>query len=474
MRTGIVLLAVAMGAGLESSAAAEIHTLLGGSRWRTSFADDAYYRQGDEHSVTGPTSRYTQSVNDGSTGSVYEPACGCHPDDCCAPECGCCDDACCNDGCCDSCCGNDCGCGCGAAAAAGLFTGCGCLSCVEGFTLAGVMGLDDPFVIGGWAEGVWMDNNVPLSQAYNDLLSFDDVPDHFHGGQEWVYAGIAANGENGPALGFRVDAVYGTDAQKTQSFGNPGAGVRNQGTFDASWDNGEYGWAMPQCYGELAVGDLGVKVGHFFTPLGYEVIPVTGNFFRSHSYTMYNSEPFTHTGALATYGFSDALTLYGGWALGWDTGFDQLNSGNIAIGGFAVNMGDNVTFTYLSTYGNFGWRDGGDDNSYSHSCVLVVSLTDNLQYIAQSDMIDTSNPGVSEYDTIGINQYLIYNLNDIVGLGGRVEWWKADGVSFYQATSGLNIRLLSNVVIRPEWRQDWAPGIGLDEDTILCDAIVTF
>jgi hypothetical protein len=69
---------------------------------------------------------------------------------------------------------------------------------------------------------------------------------------------------------------------------------------------------------------------------------------------------------------------------------------------------------------------------------------------------------------------LIYNLNDIVGLGGRVEWWKADGVSFYQATSGLNIRLLSNVVIRPEWRQDWAPGIGLDEDTILCDAIVTF
>jgi hypothetical protein len=396
-----------------------------------------------------------------------EPECGCN--ECCEPECGCCDDA-----CCDECCGGN-NCGCGAAAAAGLFTGCGCLSCVEGFTLAGAMGLEDSALqIGGWAEGVYMDNNVPLSQAYNDLLSFDDVPDHFHGGQEWIYAGIAANGDNGLGLGFRIDALYGTDAQKTQSFGNPGAGVRNQGTFDASWDNGEYGWAMPQLYGEVAYGDLGVKVGHFFTPIGYEVIPVTGNFFRSHSYTMYNSEPFTHTGALGTWGFSDALTLYGGWTLGWDTGFDQLNGGNNFLGGFGYELAEDVTFTYLNTYGNFGWRDGGDDNSYSHSCVLVVGLTDNLQYIAQSDMIDTSNPGVSEYDTIGLNQYLIYNLNDIVGVGGRMEWWKADGVSFYEATGGVNIKLLSNVILRPEYRQDWAPGINLDEESFLCDVIVTF
>ena len=38
-----------------------------------------------------------------------------------------------------------------------------------------------------------------------------------------------------------------------------------------------------------------------------------------------------------------------------------------------MNLSENVTFTYLSTYGNFGWRDGGDDNSYEHSMVLVAS-----------------------------------------------------------------------------------------------------
>jgi hypothetical protein len=69
---------------------------------------------------------------------------------------------------------------------------------------------------------------------------------------------------------------------------------------------------------------------------------------------------------------------------------------------------------------------------------------------------------------------LIYKHNDFVSTGGRVEWWKADGVSFYEATGGFNFHVLSNLVIRPEVRQDWAPGIGLDEDSFLVDAILTF
>jgi hypothetical protein len=386
--------------------------------------------------------------------------------DCCEPECGAAD-SCCEDPCCGADCGDGCDCGSGC--------GCGVLGAVEGFTLASLIGLadDSQYQIGGWTEGVYMDNNVPLSQAYNDLLSFDDVPDHFHLGQQWFYIGRTLSGD-GFDVGGRIDTVYGTDAQKTQAFGNPGAGVRGFGTFDASLDHGEYGWAIPQAYGEIGYGDLSVKIGHFFTLQGYEVIPVTGNFFRSHSYTMFNSEPFTHTGALANYVVSDNLSVMAGWVLGWDTGFDQLNSGNALHSGFAYNVSDDITFTYMSTYGNFGWRDGGDDNSYAHSCVLVASLTDNLQYIAQSDLLDTSNPGVSEFDTVGLNQYLLYSLNDVIGIGGRMEWWKADGVSFYEATSGLNIKLLSNLNIRPEYRQDWAPGIGLDEDTFLVDGYLTY
>nr|MBA3481014.1 outer membrane beta-barrel protein [Pirellulales bacterium] len=162
---------------------------------------------------------------------------------------------------------------------------------------------------------------------------------------------------------------------------------------------------------------------------------------------------------------------------GWDTGFDQLNSGNTLISGFAADLADDVTFTYLNTYGNFGWRDGGSgsgDESYSHSMVLTAGLTDRLQYIAQSDLLDTNNPGVSEFETIGLNQYLIFKHNDLVSSGGRIEWWKADGVSYYEATGGVNLHALDNLVFRPEFRHDWAPAAGIDEDTFAVDMVWSY
>ncbi len=404
--------------------------------------------------------------------------------DCCEPACGC-EDPCCADGCC----GDACGCGCGAAAG-------GC--CLEAFSLASLIGLgaNSPYEIGGWTNVAYHDNLIPLSQTRGDALSFQDNPDRVYLAQQWFYLGRTVDGSNGFDIGGRIDAIYGVDAQKTQAFGNPtsvggiGGHAGNNpglGTFDASLDHGIYGWAIPQAYGEVAVGDLSVKVGHFFTPIGYEVVPATGNFFMSHAYTMFNSEPFTHTGALATYSGFDLVTLYGGWSAGWDTGFDQFASGSNAIGGFGLNLGDNVTLTYLSTYGNFGWRDQGGDDSYSHSIVGVVGLTDNLQYIFQSDYLHTDDDQDAAMlalllpnETVGLNQYMIYTLNDRISVGGRLEWWRANlgpfggYTSFYEATGGVNIRVLDNLVFRPEYRQDWAPGIDLDTETAAVDMILTY
>ena len=112
-------------------------------------------------------------------------------------------------------------------------------------------------------------------------------------------------------LGFRADLMYGIDADDTQSFGN------NPGNwdFDNGLDHGAYGWAIPQLYAELAVGEWNIKAGHFYTLIGYEVVTAPDNFFYSHAITMYNSEPFTHTGVVASRSFGDA-TIYAGWTLG--------------------------------------------------------------------------------------------------------------------------------------------------------------
>ena len=68
------------------------------------------------------------------------------------------------------------------------------------------------------------------------------------------------------------------------------------GTIKNGFDHGIYAWALPQAYAELADCDVSVKLGHFYTPVGYEVVTSPDNFFYSHAFTMYNSEPFTHTG----------------------------------------------------------------------------------------------------------------------------------------------------------------------------------
>jgi hypothetical protein len=400
-----------------------------------------------------------------------------------------CDDSCCDPGCCDPVeCGDPCDCGCGVGGS-GLFSGIGGGG-LENFTLAGLLGLgDDAWLeIGGWTQMGYHDQIEPISpqpgppvipvRTRGDGFSFLDTPGDFLLNQQWFYAGHTADGSNGFDIGGRIDAVYGTDAQQTQSFGNPGPTFDNDPTFD----HGVYGWALPQVYGEVAINDLSVKVGHFFTPLGYEVIPATGNFFYSHSLTMFNSEPFTHTGALATYTGFEGLTLYSGWTAGWDTGFDSAVAGSNIISGFTAEVGDSVTFTYLNTYGNFGLRSVGgnvalpnSDDDYSHAIVMNASLTEKLNYIAQSDYmrIDNTAAGVEEED-LGLNQYLIYQYSDAIGLGTRMEWWRNDGVSNYELTTGVNIKLLDNLIVRPESRLDWVPATGYDESMTAVDVILTY
>ena len=60
---------------------------------------------------------------------------------------------------------------------------------------------------------------------------------------------------------------------------------------------------------------------HTYELVGYEVVPAPDNFFYSHAYTLYASEPFTHTGWYRQAPRIKGFAPYGGWTMGWDTGF---------------------------------------------------------------------------------------------------------------------------------------------------------
>ena len=174
----------------------------------------------------------------------------------------------------------------------------------EGFDLSdAVLGEDAPIDFGGWTQFGFSTRSTGL---------FNDQDDSVRNQQTWLYLEKAADGSDGFDFGFRIDAMYGSDAQDTQAFGNPDG----QWDFDKDFVNGDDGFAIPQLYVELASGDWSVVGGHFYTLLGYEVVTAPDNFFYSHAFTMYLSEAFTHTGALATYSGFDGLTLYGCTAAG--------------------------------------------------------------------------------------------------------------------------------------------------------------
>ena len=328
--------------------------------------------------------------------------------------------------------------------------------------------------VGGWMSFGYYDNNVPLSTTPGDGLSFRDYPDHLTADQMWLYVEKSIAGDCCWDWGGRFDLMYGVDAQKTQAFGN------QNNVWDVSLDHGVYGWAMPQAYLEVGRGNLSIIAGHFYTLVGYEVVPAPGNFFYTHALTMFNSEPFTHTGILATYEYNDAWTFYGGWTLGWDTGFDQFDDGNNFIGGFSYNHCDLFALTYIMCYGDFGAisTPGAAPEDYSHSVVFDLNITDRLNYVFQTDykkIID------SDDEDVGINQYLIWSYNDCWGFGGRIEWWRdGDGgpagepMSYNEFALALNWRPHANIVVRPEVRYDWTPATGFDQTTLGGDVIFTF
>ncbi len=341
--------------------------------------------------------------------------------------------------------------------------------------------------IGGWTQFGYHSRASLAGAGVAEEVpdGFNTNPDKFNLHQQWFYVEREADGSHGLDWGFRFDLMYGIDAQNTQAFGN------NFGRWDYrnSFIHGEYGWALPQAYLEMAYGDLSIIAGHFYTTIGYEVVPAPDNFFYSHAFTMNNSEPFTHTGLLATYDWTDRLTIFAGWTLGWDTGFDRFGRGSNWLGGFSYALTDAVEFTYMSTYGDFGrflFQDNppirtGSDN-YSHSIVLDVSITERLNYVFQSDYLDvTEINDVVTVETIGINQYLIYALNECWGFGARVEWYRAGApavgipmTSVNAATFGVNYRPHPNLVFRPEIKHEWVPAEDFEQTIFGIDMVLTY
>jgi hypothetical protein len=361
----------------------------------------------------------------------------------------------------------------------------------------------------GWINAGIGANN--WGSPFNGPITFNDRNWQGQMNQLYLVNERLLDVDNGRWLGGRVDLLYGTDYIYTTARGLDGnllnqpnsAGVAGAPSWASSKD---YGLAMPQLYGEVGAGNHAVKFGHFYTIIGYEVVPAIGNFFYTHAYTMQYGEPFTHTGILDTWTPNDQLTVYGGITNGWDNFSDPINILGIAnpaypgansnagfLGGVSFKNSDqtqSLTTTVASGNepGSFVSATGPANigNRSIVSTVYINELSDKLTYVFQNDngWQFNANPvsqnigqaaGLAQW--YGINQYMFYTISDTLVAGMRLEWFRDNNGyrvlnpirnaiwggpvgsgyagNFWQATWGLNWKPNRNWIIRPELRYDW-------------------
>lgn len=346
---------------------------------------------------------------------------------------------------------------------------------------------------GGWMSGgLTLNGDGNRSGNGNAPYGYNNVSDGAVLNQLWLFGEKPIDEDAGFDWGFRIDYLFGTDGPDNQAFADQ--------SWDFGWDSSrDYGSAIPQCYGDLKINDLTVRVGYFLTPIGWENVPTTQNFFYSHSYTFYYSEPNTHSGVLATYDLNDRISIQGGWTLGIDSSFANYLQASTFLGGISLTLSESTSVNWALVAGDWGdgtARRGAPSNEgdvYIHSLILEHSFSDRCDYVLHHDYGVNSGLSTASTRWYAIVQYLTYRVTDDWHVGARVEWFRdGSGVrlgsglddvgDFYEATVGVNWFRGDHLVVRPEVRWDWSGGAGLPYDdgtedeffTYAINAVLTF
>jgi len=327
----------------------------------------------------------------------------------------------------------------------------------------------------GWVDAGIIGNQRLTPDRFNGPLTFPDRRGEGELNQAYFVMERTIDKCNcGFDLGGRVDFLYGTDYFYTTAAGLDGRSFGNT----PRWDNNDflYGAAMPQVYVEAAWDDIRIKMGHFYTIIGYESVPAIANFFYSHAYTNQYGEPFTHTGILASQPLNDHWT----WSAGIDDGWDTFNADDRAnfLGGLTYSDKDWGSLAFAINTGGesiFGPGVGPFANRTMYSLVWSRTFNNCFTYVLQHDF---GYQSLAPLDLLGrewygVNQYLLYKINCCWSAGARIEWFRDDdgyrvtglrpgnaiqGASFpgnfYEYTLGLNYKPNANLAIRPEVRWD--------------------
>ncbi|MBL9122010.1 MAG: outer membrane beta-barrel protein, partial [Planctomycetaceae bacterium] len=323
----------------------------------------------------------------------------------------------------------------------------------------------------GWLNGgVLLNGSSPPSRFNGPYNAIDNDGGMFN--QAYLIGEKTLDSRAPFDVGGRIDVLYGWDFFLAQSAGFE---LNTNGTLH--WNNQYYGLAIPQAYGQFGNDELSVKIGHFYTPVGYEGVPATNNFFYSKAYSYMFAGPFTHWGGLAAAKLTDRWTAQAGLVNGWNA-LDRVNNQLAMLAGLKYTSDGWWTSFAIITGNEFNNVAGLPGitpdwaNRTRYSWLVGLQPGEGWEYVFHqwlgSQAEGTASGGTALW--YGIDQYLFYTLTSTWKFGGRFEWFRdEDGTrvglnrpanpnnppfpgSFYSGSVGFNWTPQPNLTIRPEIR----------------------
>src|SRR3984893_16363312 len=316
-------------------------------------------------------------------------------------------------------------------------------------------------------------------------------------------------------FGFKLQVMYGHDAQFTHFLGEGDYWIDNRSQFTPveAWVTAHTPW--------LFSGGIDIKAGQWVTLEGAETIDPTTNYLYSHSYIFNFGIPFVETGIMTVSHVDPLVDIYAGIDSGVNTTFGGVNVAHPAFaGGIGLNLlGGSLTILATTHIGPEIPDTNGTNNTntvnnitachcnpnttlrYLNDITATWKINDSWTLITDGNLILDDgtflNPNGTSFHPsgYGIAQYAIYTVNDWLKAVGRVEVWRDNnnffvaaypgnfdfvnfehgfintaipggpaggGTTYFEITGGLNITpalpqgfpVLKSITFRPELRYD--------------------
>jgi hypothetical protein len=310
--------------------------------------------------------------------------------------------------------------------------------------------------------GPYAYNRSITPQSGNSYVLMLEQPSDWKLNQLWF--GMKKDLKNTFDWGFRADFNYGTDSRYPRFWGDQ--------SFDYDWGSGDYYASFVQLNAIFGTKKLNVKAGKFGGGFSYEGLAAPQEFFYSHANIAYG-RPMTVSGVMVESNPNDKWTISGAWTAGVFNSFDNPYGDNAFLGKITYRFSKSASLTYKIFFND----KGGDSRPYHsatdflNTLIFTWEINKRWFYMIEGAVTDGKvydKSGKTGSDSWGMNQHLIYTINEKLSAGLRFEFLHAHGTVFdspsvtggqggdlFEMTLAVNYKVNSKIKFRPELRYDY-------------------